>query len=339
MAAPFLDFTRAVRDRYSRVVSDGILEATPIWKEIQRANGPPRAYAGTIGAEGGIIRQVNGNNFQWRILKGRMPSGRWGSSTEITFTTPDLMETAQLSHGGYRVGYFMPLFELISLQGEEQIIPLLKLLEQMAAREWLTLFEEAVLQDESSSDPPGWGGLPAFMATSGTYAGNVDLSQSWAQPAVFDYSGSGESFAVTVLRRLSDVQIQATHGDVAGADKGPKVVFMSRSAWQQTKMRVEDARHIVDVDVEMLKLGFTNLIYNGMRIYWADAMTSLSIDRVYLLNPHYLGVAHPGNQLTISKTVEVVEGVPGMLNLSLHKGQFFCTNTRVQGMLDNISQT
>lgn len=337
MAQPFADFTSAVRDRYSSVISDGVLEAQPIWAEIQRANGPPRAYGGTIGGEGGIVNRVGGNNFQWRVASAQPTRQGFGPTAEIEPTIPDLLVDASLGMAGTSLSYFIPQYELMSLNHDEEFINLLQFYEEWYARTWINIYEEMFLLDGSTAAPPEWSGLATFMVNTGTYATNIDMTAGYATPSIFDYATNNEQFDVTILNRLTTVQNNATHGDSQGAQSGPQVAFFNRTDWQKTKNLIEDSRNIVDTDVDMLRLGFRNFVYNGMRCYWADSLGSNSLNKVYLLDCKYLGVAHPGTRIQIASTATSLRGVPGVYALSLHKGQAFCTNTRCQGLIDNTT--
>lgn len=331
----FVDFLRTVRNRYSEVVSDGILEDYVIFKELQRANGAPRAYKGIIGGEGGIINSVGGNQFEWRLLSKFMESGVFGPSTRLSLTTPNVLKNPLLPMGGYFVGYFVSTFETMSMNTKEQYIPLLKLYEQMAERTWYDKFETQILKDDSAAG--GWSGLPVFMATTGAYATNLTLSETNSKPAKFDYSGSGQSFDFSAMDRISQITNEATHGDSQGGPDAPSVGFLGRTDWQKVKSLIEDTRHVVDVDTDMVKIGFRNFTYNGIRFYWSDHMQTQAINKVYVLNMNYLGLAHATTKLMMADTAAVLDGIPGVLNLSLHKGQIFCSNTRKQGFLDNTN--
>ena len=335
----FQDYLYSIRDRYAKFVSDGILEHTPLWKEIQRANGPPKRYGGIIGGMGGIFKSLHSDAIQWRILTSLMQVSTWGPGSDIRSKTPNLLGQARVTVGGYVLSYNFPLFEQMTLGGEEQIVDLIRLYERMAARTWAQTFEEKAHLDELGLNPPGWGGLATFMKTSGTYAQYIDLSQSYAKPTVFDYSGSGQQFELTALDRLTEVINNATHGDVDGETSSPAFGLMNRSDWQKVKNLIEDSRHIVDVDTETLKLGFRHFVYDGVRFYWSDPMSKLGINRVYLLNPRYIAVAHAGASLFRPMQGFAIEGILGQVYVSVHKGQIFCTNTRFQAMIDNTDKS
>lgn len=331
----FTDFIRATRNRYSKYVSDGILEDYVLFKELQKANGPPRRYSGVMGNEAGIISGVGGQDFEWRVFKARMASGRWGPATEISPSTPQILQHPKVSMGGYQVAYAIGTFETLSLDTEEEFVPLLKLYEQMATREWYMLFNEQAYKDNSASSPAGWGGLAAFVANTGTYATNITLSDTYAKPYVFDYSASGQSFAVTALDRFTEVVNNATHGDTQSGPDVPEVAFANRSDWQKMHSLISDLHRIVNVNEDMLKLGFKNFTYQGVRVYWDDEMTDQALKKVYILNMHSLGLVHAGKQLFMFDTGTTLEGILQVLNVGVHKGQMICTNTRKNGLIDN----
>lgn len=333
MATQFADFTRVTRKRFSELVSDGYLENTPLWHMVTKAKGPARRYSGTIGADAGIYNW-GGNGFQWTLATSSVQSGTYGPSTVINPKVPDTLLSADLAMGGYWVGYALTDFETMSLGTEEEFVPLLKVYEQLSEREWYTKFEAGILTDVAGE----WDGLPAFMADTGTYATNVDLSQTYAKPFVFNYSGSGQNFAVNGMDKISEAANKATHGDSIEGSSRPDFGILSRTDWQSIKSLIEDTRHIMDVDTDMISLGFIHFMYDGVRFHWSDKMEVDAIRKCYILNSHYLGVAHAGGKLFVAKTGVVLEGMPRVVNLALHKGNFFCTGTRNHAVLNNIHQ-
>lgn len=336
----FTDFIRSVRSTYSDSVSDGILEDFVIFKEIQKATGRPKEYDGIIGGKGGFWTNVGGNSFQWRLMTGQMDFTTWGPGHNVTAVTPQLLTTAEDTMGGYRVAYFVDMFETLSMNTKEQYVPLLRLYEKMAARRWYTGFETAILKETTN----GWNGFTKQFGTitgtpgttSGTYAG-IDLSQSYASPAIFNYSGSGQQFSLTCIDRLNTVVNSATHGDSQDGANCPDVAFMNRSDWVTMKSTIEDQHRLINVNTDMLKFGFKNFEYSGLRCYWSDEMTSQSINRVYILNMYHWGIAHAGSKLMVAESANSITGNVGLVNVSFHKGQVYCSNTKKQGVIANTN--
>jgi hypothetical protein len=334
-ASQFLDFIRSVRNHYFDFASDGVLEDFVIFKELQKANGPPRQYKGTIGGRGGIFGNVGGNQVVWDVMFAELPFGEWGPATRIAPKTPQILKQASIDLGGYHVAYFISDFETASMNTKEQFLPLTKLYDQMSERRWYSGFEKSILANSTT----GWQGLPAFMATTGTYASGIDLSADYGKPAKFDYSGSGQSFSVTGMDRWTQVTNEANHGDSQTAGTNRWTAFMRRTEWQALKSLIEDTRHVVDTDMDMVKLGFNNFMYNGVRAYWSDRMDEDAIKKVYFLNFNYIALAHATGKLFWQKTAETLHGIPGLLAVGFHKGQIVCTNTRCQAFLDNVDQS
>lgn len=332
----FIDYVNTIRDAYWEFVSDGILEDTVLFKELEKANGPATQYSGIIGGRGGIVKNVTAENFQWRVLSAEMDAFPWGPSTVITPETQNILATATLGMGGYHIPYFVSKYEELSMGGPEQFVPLVRLYDEMAQRRAYTLFEQKFLADDSAAG--GWKGLPVFMTDTGTYATGIDLTADYAKPTIFDYSGSGQLLDVTILDRIDEVVNKSTHGDDQNVDE--RVVgFMRRTDWLKTKSLIQDNHRYIDVDTEMHKFGFKNFTYSGTRFYWSARMESDSVKKVYVLNMNYIGLAHATGKLMTQETAKHIDGQPGTLAVAFHKGQIFCTNTRKQAVINNTDKS
>lgn len=338
----FADFIKTVRSTYATTVSDGILEDFVIFKELQKANGRPAEYDGLIQGKAGFWKNVGGDNFEWRLMYDKIEAQEWGPGSTVTATTPDILKSAKDSMGGYRVGYFVDMYESLSMNTPEQYVPLMKLYEKMAARRWYTLWEEKILKNSTTG---GWKGFPNWVGTiagagsaattSGTYATNIDLSQSYASPALFNYDGSGQSFAVTCLDRVNEVATKATHGDSQGGADTPTVGFVRRDDWNTMRSVIEDQHRLINTNTEMLKFGFSQFTYNGIRFYWSFEMQDQAVKRVYLLNMHHLGVAHASPKMIKDVTATSITGQVGVVAMSFNKSQHFTSNSKKQGIIAN----
>jgi hypothetical protein len=228
---------------------------------------------------------------------------------------------------------------------KEQYVPLLKLYEKMAARRWYTLFEEKLLKNATA----GWHGFPACFGTiagspgttSGTYPATtgIDLSKTYASPAIFNYNGSGQSFAVTCLDRVDQIVNKATHGDSQDGPNVPNVAFVRRTDWNTMKSVIYDQHRLINTNTDMLKFGFNNFEYNGLRFYWSDEMETQALKRAYILNTRHLGVAHAGSKLMVSETANSITGQVGVIAMSFHKGQCYNSNTKKHGIIDNTESS
>lgn len=333
----FTDFIRSVHSDYATTVSDGVLEDFVIFKEIERANGAPRSYQGTVVGPGGFWKNAGGNQIEWRVMFDQMDYTTWGPGTNVSVVTPQMLKNPVLTLGGYTLGYFIDRFETMSMNTKEQYIPLIKFYEQMLARRAYSMYETEILKNSTTG---GWKGLPAFIAASGTYATNVTLSDTYALPKVFDYSGSGQTFGVTCVDRLFEVVNGATHGDSQGGAHSPSVAFMNRTDWQTMHSVIEDSHRQIDVNTDMLNFGFTNFTYAGVRCYWSDEMALQSINKVYVLNTHHLGIAYASDKLLSTETDKFITGSNvGVVAVSFHKGTPYCSNTRMQGMINNTTSS
>ena len=332
-AAQFADFIQSTRSAYADTVSDGILEDFVIFKEIQSANGRPKEYEGIIGGNGGFWTNVGGNAFEWRVLSSQMEFSEWGPGVPVTATTPQTLVPVKQTMGGYKIPYFIDMFETMSMNTKEQYVPLLRLYEKMATRRWYSGFGTSLLKNSTTG---GWQGLPAFVVTTGTYA-TLDMTQTYSKPFVVDYATNGLNFTLTCVDSFSKVQNGATHGDTQDAPNSPEDAFMNRTDWQTMVTAIEDQHKLVNINQDMLKFGFKNWTYRGVRAYWSDEMSVQSINKVYILNVHHIGIAHASPKLMVAETVNSLTGNVGIVAVSFSKSQAFCSNTRKQGLIDNTA--
>ncbi len=68
-------------------------------------------------------------------------------------------------------------------------------------------------------------------------------------------------------------------------------------------------------------------------------MSDQSINRVYILNTHHLGIAHASPKLMVSETANSITGQVGVVAMSFSKSQAYCSNTRKQGVVDNTTSS
>ncbi len=318
--SPFADFSTSVHDEFIPGASDTIKESLIILRELED--------------RGNISSNHSMHDCKWNLVTSGITAEKWRGGA-VDDGIPAVLTGASLTPGGYTSGFFISLWESMSLNTKEEWTDLMEVYEDYLKFGLRDAMETGISADDGAAG--GIYGFDAFIVDTGTYAG-LTMSNTGLSAYIFDYGDDadpGEEFSDSCLERFTQVCINVSHGEKGGIPTRPDAAYCSRADWATMKQKIETTRHIAQVYKARLELGFKNFVWDDVPVYWVDSMASTN--KVHFINWDFIKLRHATSDLFVPYVHESFYH-PGRHYRVFSKMQLFCNSTRHQGTISGTNE-
>jgi hypothetical protein len=303
--------SKYMHTRFVKNVADCLTESNVAWNELK--------------ARGRIEYNHGSTSITQQVEKDRLAIEGYGPMFESIPAQPQLHDTAVYTWGGKYLSYFIDNWDLLANQGPDVILNIQKTLLDAAERNLMENFEDNFFTNLLTNDPPQFGGLAAFINTSGTYATLNQANTFWKAQAI---ALTSTTFTSTPFGMLTVLENLCTRGPTQRGKNRPSAGFTDRSVWNGMHNKAETQRRLV-TNSEKNKQGFINIVNNSVEYFWSDSCLA---NTVYTVNWNNLNFIFQNSSVFEARTKETITPI-GEVHQMFSKGLAKCDNPRMFGKI------
>jgi hypothetical protein len=322
MANANLDVLATTHAKYVKgPVTDGVLTASPFYYLLKQRGKMKYGVSGTKYGPG-VLR------FDTHTIN------KWGGSNVSAVPIPRMLTNWEHDWVGYYSQWASIEWDLLENKGEEAIAEMYATHQQAMKDDWEVFINGLLFTDGTSETPAGLAGLPAFVKATGTYGGIAQTNDYWKANILTGSGISGKTFEthpVAYTRRL--LNTIGNKGKSSGGKPNNRPDFaVTTLAMYEHFLNYFEAKGqtVITANQETVGLGWTNVMIDGMEIYWDNGCTSQAM---YMLTMKDMEWVFQTSSMFGTATHEVPQPIGSEINQTWTKCALVCRQPRRTGAI------
>lgn len=239
---------------------------------------------------------------------------------QLDVTPQDGMTWAQYNWKQYSASISISGAEESKNRGEAKLISLLESKARQAEMSLRKTMSTDIYGDGTTNSSKSFTGLAALISASASVGGIDPSTYTWWKSA----TGTSSSFAANGLDTMRTVINSCTFGADA-----PDAMFTTQTIFEYYEDYCEGIKRSVS-DETTAKMGYTNLVYKGVPMYFDRSCTS---GKIYVLNSNYIDFAVMSDKDMITTNFVKPENQDARTAQILFMGNLTTNNRRAHGLV------